>query len=224
LAGGPANGSAAWTGIAGFLGRRYVDGTWGVRQGASWGILRSINSACMDRFFAGAKQTGTTRLFCLISPGSGSRPEISDGRMSGSVAISISKGLLSADQPQAARLHQTLDLDRADGVEDRNLSHVDGPLQLHHPKLPRCASPSPQPTLSIKGAGTDFVIIGAGEVQPAFNKLRSDLPDLLRGNQIQVRERQGAFASLHRTWDKLDSTGQIASSSACHRQRAGRHP
>ena len=64
-----------------------------------------------------------------------------------------------------------------------------------------------------EGAQTDFVIIGAGDDQPAFNKLSSDLPVVLNGNQIQVRDTQGFFAPLHPTLDKLDSTDQIASGS-----------
>jgi cellulose synthase (UDP-forming) len=64
-----------------------------------------------------------------------------------------------------------------------------------------------------EGAQTDFVIIGAGDDQPAFNKLNNDLPVVLRGDQIQVRDTQGFFAPLHPSWGKLDSIDHIASGS-----------
>jgi cellulose synthase (UDP-forming) len=56
------------------------------------------------------------------------------------------------------------------------------------------------------GAHSDFVIIGAGDDQPAFNKLSNDLPVVLNGNQIQVRDTQGFFAPLHPAWSKPDWT------------------
>jgi cellulose synthase (UDP-forming) len=62
-----------------------------------------------------------------------------------------------------------------------------------------------------QSADADLVIIGAGEDQPAFKKLNNDLPVVLRGNQIQVRDTQGFFAPLHPTWGELDSTDHIAS-------------
>ena len=63
------------------------------------------------------------------------------------------------------------------------------------------------------GAHSDFLIIGAGDDQPAFNKLSSDLPVILRGNQIQVRDTQGFFAPLHPAWGKLEASDQATSGS-----------
>jgi cellulose synthase (UDP-forming) len=55
------------------------------------------------------------------------------------------------------------------------------------------------------GAHTDFLIIGTGNDQPAFDKLNNDLPVALHSGQIQVRDTQGFFAPLHKAWWKLQS-------------------
>jgi cellulose synthase (UDP-forming) len=55
------------------------------------------------------------------------------------------------------------------------------------------------------GARTDFLIIGAGDDQPAFEKLGDNLPVTLRAGQIRVRDTQGFFAPLHKSWWKLES-------------------
>jgi cellulose synthase (UDP-forming) len=55
------------------------------------------------------------------------------------------------------------------------------------------------------GAKSDFLIIGTGDDQPAFEKLSANLPVALRSGQIQVRDTQGFFAPLHRAWWKLHS-------------------
>jgi cellulose synthase (UDP-forming) len=54
-------------------------------------------------------------------------------------------------------------------------------------------------------ARTDFLIIGTGDDQPAFEKLNNDLPVALRSGQIQVRDTQGFFAPLHKAWWKVQS-------------------
>jgi cellulose synthase (UDP-forming) len=62
------------------------------------------------------------------------------------------------------------------------------------------------------GAARDFLVIGTGDDQPAFDKLSSQLPVTLRNGQIQVRDTQGFFAPvLHRAWWKFDS-GESAES------------
>ena len=43
------------------------------------------------------------------------------------------------------------------------------------------------------GAGTDFLMIGTGDDQPAFDKLGNSLPVALRSGQIQVHDTQGLF-------------------------------
>ena len=56
------------------------------------------------------------------------------------------------------------------------------------------------------GARTDFLIIGTGDDQPAFDKLGNELPVTLRSGQIQVRDTQGFFAPLHgHQWWKVES-------------------
>ena len=54
------------------------------------------------------------------------------------------------------------------------------------------------------GAATDFLIIGAGDDQPAFSKLGTHLPVSLGTGQVQVRDTEGFFVSLlHNAWWKL---------------------
>jgi cellulose synthase (UDP-forming) len=55
------------------------------------------------------------------------------------------------------------------------------------------------------GARTDFLIIGTGNDQRAFENLGTNLPVALRSGQIQVRDTQGFFAPLHQAWWKLRS-------------------
>jgi cellulose synthase (UDP-forming) len=58
----------------------------------------------------------------------------------------------------------------------------------------------------------DFLIIGTGDDQPAFDKLSGQLPVTLHNGQIQVRDTQGFFAPvLHRAWWKLDAGEQATS-------------
>jgi cellulose synthase (UDP-forming) len=56
------------------------------------------------------------------------------------------------------------------------------------------------------GARTDFLIIGTGDDQSAFEKLNNNLPVALRSGQVQVRDTQGFFAPvLHKAWWKVQS-------------------
>jgi cellulose synthase (UDP-forming) len=56
------------------------------------------------------------------------------------------------------------------------------------------------------GANTDFLIIGAGDNQPGFEKLGTHLPVSLGSGQVQVRDTQGFFVRLlHHAWWKLES-------------------
>jgi len=55
------------------------------------------------------------------------------------------------------------------------------------------------------GAKSDFLVLGTGDDQPAFDKLNNNLPVALRSGQIQVRDTQGFFAPLHHAWWKLHS-------------------
>ncbi|HVN94588.1 MAG TPA: UDP-forming cellulose synthase catalytic subunit [Terracidiphilus sp.] len=58
------------------------------------------------------------------------------------------------------------------------------------------------------GAATDFLIIGSGDDQPAFETLGRHLPVSLGSGQIQVRDTEGFFVKLlHNAWWKL-SPGQ----------------
>jgi cellulose synthase (UDP-forming) len=56
------------------------------------------------------------------------------------------------------------------------------------------------------GARTDFLIIGTGDDQAAFEKLNNNLPVALRSGQVQVHDTQGFFAPvLHKAWWKVQS-------------------
>jgi len=56
------------------------------------------------------------------------------------------------------------------------------------------------------GAVADFLIIGAGDDQPGFDKLGTHLPVSLGSGQIQVQDTQGFFVRLlHNAWWKLRS-------------------
>ncbi len=53
------------------------------------------------------------------------------------------------------------------------------------------------------GAHADYLIIGTGDDQPAFNTLRNSLPVSLQSGQIEIRDTQGLFAPpLHQAWWK----------------------
>ena len=69
------------------------------------------------------------------------------------------------------------------------------------------------------GAATDFLIIGAGDDQPAFSKLGTHLPVSLSGEQVHVaapapipnpvHDIRGFFVSLlHNAWSKLHPSNQ----------------
>jgi cellulose synthase (UDP-forming) len=55
------------------------------------------------------------------------------------------------------------------------------------------------------GANADLLIIGTGDDQPAFDRLKDALPVSLRGGQIQVKDTQGFFTLPQRAWWKLGS-------------------
>ncbi len=65
------------------------------------------------------------------------------------------------------------------------------------------------------GAATDFLIIGSGDDQPAFQRLGTHLPVSLGSGQIQVRDTEGFFVKLlHNAWWKLragqhDESGEL---------------
>ena len=55
------------------------------------------------------------------------------------------------------------------------------------------------------GSPTDFLIIGTGDDQPAFDKLNNQLPVALHSGSVQVHDTQGFFAPLHHAWWKLET-------------------
>jgi cellulose synthase (UDP-forming) len=62
------------------------------------------------------------------------------------------------------------------------------------------------PEAAQQGARTDFLIIGMGDDQPAFDKLANHLPVALHSGQIQVHDTQGFFVpALHHAWWKLET-------------------
>jgi cellulose synthase catalytic subunit (UDP-forming) len=59
------------------------------------------------------------------------------------------------------------------------------------------------------GARTDFLILGTGDDQPAFDKLGTHLPVAVRSGQVQVHDTQGFFSFFHgHQWWKADSNNQ----------------
>ena len=57
----------------------------------------------------------------------------------------------------------------------------------------------------VGGADTDFLVIGTGDDQPAFDKLTNNLPVNVRGGQVQVRDTESLFGLglPHHAWWKL---------------------
>jgi cellulose synthase (UDP-forming) len=53
------------------------------------------------------------------------------------------------------------------------------------------------------GADTDFLVIGTGDDQPAFDKLNASLPVSVRGGQVQVRDTESLFVLPHHAWWKF---------------------
>ena len=55
------------------------------------------------------------------------------------------------------------------------------------------------------GAGMDYLVLGTGDDQPAFDKLGDHMPVSVRGGQVQVHDTQGLFAPFHHAWWKLET-------------------
>ncbi len=54
-----------------------------------------------------------------------------------------------------------------------------------------------------QGADTDFLVLGTGEDQPAFDRLGNALPVNVRAGQVQVRDTMGLFTPFHHAWWKI---------------------
>ncbi len=68
------------------------------------------------------------------------------------------------------------------------------------------------PEAAQPGAKSDFLIIGAGDDQPVFDKLSSRLLVAMHSGQIQVHDTQGFFIKpLHHAWWKLESNDHTES-------------
>ena len=67
------------------------------------------------------------------------------------------------------------------------------------------------PDAMTAGADADFLVIGTGDDQPAFDRLASQLPVALQTGKIQVHDTAGFFAPLHRAWWKVQSDEQTES-------------
>ena len=61
------------------------------------------------------------------------------------------------------------------------------------------------PETMVPGARTDFLVLGTGDDQPAFDKLEEYLPVALRSGRIQVHDTQGFFAPIHHAWWKVQT-------------------
>ena len=49
-----------------------------------------------------------------------------------------------------------------------------------------------------EGATADFLVIGAADDQPAFDKINNHLPVSLSSGRVQTHDTQGFFAPIHR--------------------------
>jgi cellulose synthase (UDP-forming) len=58
------------------------------------------------------------------------------------------------------------------------------------------------------GANSDFLVIGIGDDQPAFDKLNDRLPVSLQSGKIQVHDIAGYFAPIHHAWWKESATDE----------------
>jgi cellulose synthase (UDP-forming) len=58
------------------------------------------------------------------------------------------------------------------------------------------------PESLVSGVRSDFLVIGTGDDQPAFDKLSRYLPVSLANGNVQVHDTQGFLAPLHRAWWK----------------------
>ena len=54
-----------------------------------------------------------------------------------------------------------------------------------------------------QGADSDFLVLGTGEDQPAFDRLGNALPVNVRAGQVQVRDTLGLFTPFHHAWWKI---------------------
>ncbi|MGA3034186.1 MAG: UDP-forming cellulose synthase catalytic subunit [Terracidiphilus sp.] len=62
------------------------------------------------------------------------------------------------------------------------------------------------------GAHSDFLVIGAGDDQPAFDKLGTHLPVSASSGRVQVHDTQGFFERIfHNTWWKAGRSGRTES-------------
>ncbi len=55
------------------------------------------------------------------------------------------------------------------------------------------------------GAATDYLVLGTGDDQPAFDKLSPSLPVNVRGGQVQIKDTQGLFFLPHHAWWKIQA-------------------
>jgi cellulose synthase (UDP-forming) len=64
------------------------------------------------------------------------------------------------------------------------------------------------PESMASGANSDFLVIGIGDDQPAFDKLNDKLPVSLQSGKIQVHDTAGYFAPIHHAWWKESATDE----------------
>ena len=74
------------------------------------------------------------------------------------------------------------------------------------------------PGSMVSGAKTDFLVLGTGDDQPAFDRLSRYLPVSLGNGKVQVHDTQGFLAPLHRAWWKRSlaqtESGELVASGA----------
>ena len=62
-----------------------------------------------------------------------------------------------------------------------------------------------------QGVDRDFLVIGANQDQPAFNKLSASMPALISSDGLKVQDTAGFFAQFRNAWWKMKPTEQSVS-------------
>ena len=69
-----------------------------------------------------------------------------------------------------------------------------------------------------EGSNADFLVIGTGDDQPAFDKLAGNLPVSLSDGKVRTHDTQGYFAPIHQAWwkakDEHTESGDLIASGA----------
>jgi len=61
------------------------------------------------------------------------------------------------------------------------------------------------------GNDADFLVIGTGDDQPGFDKLKDSMPVAVQSGRVQANDAQGFFAALHKAWWKVKNPDHAGS-------------